>query len=84
MSNVVRNASCALRCVPFAPLPCMVQPVQPHSTRRVLSPAQLHVGACDASMSADAAPNTVFVRNLPFNVSDEQVRCRALRQASRG
>jgi RNA recognition motif-containing protein len=35
-------------------------------------------------MSADAAPNTVFVRNLPFNVSDEQVRCRALRQASRG
>ena len=46
-------------------------------------PAAARVGACDADMSADAAPNTVFVRNLPFNVSDEQVRCCALRDRPR-
>jgi hypothetical protein len=41
------------------------------------------VGACAAGMG-DAAPNTVFVRNLPFNVSDEQVRAARSRRAARG
>ena len=42
------------------------------------------VGACAAGMSGDAASNTVFVRNLPFNVSDEQVRAARSRRAARG
>ena len=46
--------------------------------------AAARVGACAAGMSGDAASNTVFVRNLPFNVSDEQVRAARSRRAARG
>ena len=81
LSNAVRT------CAPAHPRP-KVRHCHPGTAAqpapRPEPAAAARVGACDASMSADAASNTVFVRNLPFNVSDEQVRCCALRQASRG
>ena len=61
---------------PPAPPPRRQPGTAAQSPRHPEPAAAARVGACAASMSADAAPNTVFVRNLPFNVSDEQVRCR--------